>query len=202
MEEEILEEKKEGGEDACFDGKEEASSSDEEISSVLEEEASQGYIKKLREKLKICESERMEYLSGWQRAKADYINAKKSEEKNLAELEPFLTQKILLEIIPIADNFDMAFANKGSLDNLDKNWRAGIEAIYSNLISIFSGLGLLQFGKEGDAFDPEKYQAVESIQVSDEKEDGRVASVLQKGYSLRGRTIRPCRVRVKVLNKK
>lgn len=174
---------------------------EEEVSFVEEDDSPAKTIKKLREKLRVCETEKIEYLNGWQRAKADYINARKTEEKNISELEPFLIQKIMLEIIPIADNFDMAFSNKESLKFLDGNWRVGIEGIYSNLLKVISSFGVEQFGCEGDKFDPERYQAI-GIEESDDKEkDDIVVSVVQKGYLYRGKAIRPCKVKVGVFKK-
>lgn len=175
--------------------------SEEEMSFVEEDDSPVKMIKKLKERLRVCESEKMEYLNGWQRAKADYINARKTEEKNLSELEPFLIQKIMLEIIPIADNFDIAFSNKESLKSLDNNWRVGIEGIYSNLLKTLSSFGIEQFGEEGDKFDPERYQAVGVEEHNDKEKDDIVVSVVQKGYLYRGKAMRPCKVKVGVFKK-
>lgn len=155
-------------------------------------------IKKLRERLKICESEKTQYLDGWQRSKADYANARKNEEKNLSELEPFVKEKVLMELIPIADNFDIAFRNKEAWEKVDKNWRIGIEGIYSNLVGIFSSLGLSQFGSAGEKFDPALCQAVETEGVVEKERDEEVITIIQKGYKFKGKVIRPAKVRVGV----
>lgn len=166
---------------------------------VDEEEGDQmKVVKKLRERLRTCEEEKKLYLDGWQRSKADYANLKKEEAKNLGELEPLIREKILSELIPIADNFDMAFRNKQVWESVEKNWRIGIEGIYSNLVSTFSSLGLSQFGTVGEKFDPVMYQAVETEDVSDKDRDDEVAAVIQKGYKFKGKVIRPAKVKVGV----
>ncbi|HBM46077.1 MAG: Protein GrpE [Parcubacteria group bacterium GW2011_GWF2_38_76] len=153
-------------------------------------------IKKLRERLKTCEVEKLQYLDGWQRSKADYANARKNEEKNLSELEPFIKEKVLMELIPIADNFDVAFRNKEAWEKVDKNWRIGVEGIYSNLIGIFYSLGLSQFGTIGEKFDPTLCQAIETEKVSEKEKDDEVITIIQKGYKFKGKVVRPAKVRV------
>jgi len=70
---------------------------DEEIieNEVVEEEGLGDKLKKLREELKLCHKEKSEYLAGWQRAKADFINARKDEEKARAEFAKFAAEKVL-----------------------------------------------------------------------------------------------------------
>ncbi|MEI6296456.1 MAG: nucleotide exchange factor GrpE [bacterium] len=179
----------------------EASDSNEVNNDVVLDEEEGDYlkvVKKLREKLKSCELEKQQYLEGWQRAKADYINAKKLEEKNLSELEPLIKERLLSELLPVADNFDMAFANKEVWEKVDKNWRMGVEGIYSSLLNTFSSFGLLPIGKVGDKFNPEEYQAVTTIPVEEKENDDIVVDILQKGYKFRNKVIRPCKVRVSV----
>ncbi|HRY62265.1 MAG TPA: nucleotide exchange factor GrpE [Candidatus Paceibacterota bacterium] len=165
---------------------------------IDEEEGDQmKVVKKLRERLRICEEEKKQYLDGWQRSKADYANAKKDEAKNLSELEPLIREKILSEIIPVADNFDMAFRNKVSWEEVPKNWRVGIEGIYGSLVNTFSGMGLTQFGEEGEKFDPALHQAVETEGVA-ESEDGKILAINQRGYKYKNKVLRPAKVKVGV----
>lgn len=151
-------------------------------------------LKKLRDRLKICEKEKIEYLGGWQRAKADYVNARKEEEKRFSELEPYIKQKILLELLPIADNFEMAFGNKEAWEKVDKNWRIGIEGMYSNLVNIFQSLGLEQVGAVGEKFDPSLHQAVGTVDVAEKEKSDMIQNLVQKGYKFKGKIIRPSKV--------
>jgi len=165
---------------------------------VVEEEEGdvRKIIKKLKDNLKVCETERQQYLDGWQRARADYINLKKDEEKKIAQLEPYLKEKIFLEILPIADNFDMAFGNKEAWEKVDKNWRVGIEGIYNNLQNIFDSLGFKYFGEKGDKFNPEEYQAMDSVEIKEKESDGLIIDVIQKGYKFKEKVVRPSKVKV------
>src|SRR3989344_146038 len=69
-------------------------------------------LKSLRERLKVCEKERMEYLTGWQRAKADYINARKDDEKRREEIIRYANESLIENFIPALDGFEMAMNHK------------------------------------------------------------------------------------------
>src|SRR5258708_1334107 len=69
-------------------------------------------LKALREKLKACESERGEYLAGWQRAKADLINWKRDAELSKKEILEFANSKLIDELLPVLESFELAFGNK------------------------------------------------------------------------------------------
>ena len=90
----------------------------------IEDEGSQAdVIKKMRKKLKDCQKQRGEYLTGWQRSKADFINARKAFEEEKKEYVSFAKENVLEEFLPIADSFYMAFDNKRAWENVYKNWR-------------------------------------------------------------------------------
>ena len=82
--------------------------------SVVADESATETIKKLREKLKTTEKERMEYLTGWQRAKADLINARKRDEEDRKEFIKFANERLIEGIIPVLESFEMAMGNKES----------------------------------------------------------------------------------------
>lgn len=171
--------------------------SDEEFMPINEEGAdiNPPDIKKLRQKLKTCETERAEYLAGWQRAKADYINLKNTEEKARQEIGNFAKESLLHELISLADSFELAFANKETWNAVPENWRKGVEYIYSNLVNIFDNNGLVEINPLGQDFDPATQHSIGTVEVSDEGEVDKVVEVLKKGYSLKGRVIRPAHVK-------
>jgi len=160
----------------------------------------QAKIKKLKEELKKCQKEREEYLTGWQRAKADFINARKEEEKNRAETIKFANKEFAQEILAAMDSFDMAFANKEAWEKVDKNWRVGVEYIYSQLLSVLEQNGLKQINPAGEKFDPNIHTSVESVSVEDEKDDHKIMEVVQKGYLMHGALIRSPKVKVGIKN--
>jgi molecular chaperone GrpE (heat shock protein) len=69
-------------------------------------------VKKLKEKLKKSEAERLEYLTGWQRSKADLINARKRDETDRQEFTKYANENLISELISVLDSFDMAIGNK------------------------------------------------------------------------------------------
>lgn len=153
-------------------------------------------VAKLRNRLKKAEAEKQEYLDGWQRAKADFINIRKRDEENNREFAKFARSDILLEIIPVLDSFDMAFANKTEWEKLPEEWRKGMERIHSQLLSVLSTSGLKELNPTGEEFNPALEEAAGFIDTDNEKEDGKVLQVFQKGYFLHDKLIRPAKVKI------
>lgn len=172
----------------------------EEHDVVFEEEngdASFEYkLKKLREELKRCQKERDEYLAGWQRSKADFINARKEEEKIRGDIIKFAKKDLILEILSVADSFDMAFMNKEAWEKVDKDWRTGVEYIYGQLLGILEQNGVKQLNPIEEIFDPNIHTSIENVPTDKEEEDHKIISVVQKGYSLYGTLLRSPKVKV------
>lgn len=155
-----------------------------------------GKIKKLKAELQACRTERAEYLAGWQRAKADYLNLKKEEESHRRELSSYAKVDVLNDLIRLADSFDMAFANKTAWESVPENWRKGVEYIHSQLLVVFRDHGLEELNPIGQSFDPTMAEAIGTIPVESEKEDSTVLEVTKKGYRIGNRIIRPAQVRI------
>ncbi|PIR89299.1 MAG: nucleotide exchange factor GrpE [Candidatus Harrisonbacteria bacterium CG10_big_fil_rev_8_21_14_0_10_40_38] len=138
-----------------------------------------------------CESEKNEYLEGWKRAKADLINYKRDEEKRFEEVAKFSVSSLLKEIIPVLDSFDLA------ITALEKNGMAekGILMIRAQLEDALRKGGLEKIAaKEGDEFDPQIHESIG--EEESEFEEGKISNIIEKGYSLHGRVVRPARVKV------
>ncbi len=165
--------------------------------SVLAEENAGETIKKLRERLKSCETERQEYLTGWQRAQADHVNAKKRESEERAEFLKFSKEEIIREILPALNSFHSAFGNKEAWEKVDLNWRMGVQYIYSQLLGVLEqhGIALLD-PKIGEPFDPNRHASVGSISVEEKEKDHTILEVVQKGYLLHGKILEPAKVKV------
>ena len=174
----------------------------EEIIFEDEDEAVSGKLKKLRDDLALCRKEKEEYLAGWQRAKADFINARKEEEKNRAEMLKFSKTEALLEMLPVADSFQMAFADKEAWEKADKNWRIGVEYIYTQFISIFENNGLKQIDPLGEIFNPNIHTSIRSVNAVKKEDDNKIVAVIQKGYSMGGNIIRSPKVEVAIWEEK
>ena len=169
----------------------------EEIVPDEEMESSAAAMAKLRARLKACEAEKQEYLNGWQRAKADFVNAKKNETAEREEFMKFAKEKLLKDFLPVADSFEMAFGHKESWEKVDRGWRAGVESIYAQLGTAFERQGLKTIGAVGERFDPRVHTSVGLVETTDKAEDDIVADVVQKGYMLYEKLVRPAQVRIK-----
>ncbi len=157
-------------------------------------------LEKLRQKLKATEAQKQEYLDGWQRAKADFINTRKRDEEHHAQMVKFSNEQLISDLIPVLDSFDMATANKEAWEKAPKEWRMGVEYINSQLLSTLGQYGLTQFNPLGQEFDPKQHDAVETLETDKKEEDNKVLVVLQKGYSLNGKLIRSAKVKTGVYN--
>ena len=174
-----------------------ADASDNLDDSVVAEENASEAIKKLREKLKKSEAERMEYLTGWQRAKADLINARKRDEEERKDFMKFANERLIEDLMPVLESFDMAMGNKEAWEKADKNWRIGVEYIYSQLKKALLDNGLEEIAPSiGEKFDHAKHEAVSYEPVAEEKFDHTITGVIQKGYSLNGKVMKVPKVKV------
>jgi molecular chaperone GrpE len=153
-------------------------------------------LKKLRADLKEIKKEKEEYLIGWQKERADFSNYKKEEENRKAMFSESMRERILTKFLTVIDSFNMAFANKDAWEKVDKNWRLGVEHIYSQLEGVFEEYGVKSFGGENEPFDPNLYHSVDNVETDDNNLDHKIAKVIQKGYKLGDRVIRPASVNV------
>jgi len=153
-------------------------------------------IEKLKKDLKKCQSEKQEYLNGWQRAKADFINFKKRSEESKKELFQYASENIILEIIPTLDNFEQAMKNKEVWESVDENWRKGIEMIHFQLVDMLKRNGVTEIESLGENFDPKIHESIETIKVDDEENNDKILEVTQKGYRMGDKIIRHPNVKV------
>jgi len=151
-------------------------------------------LKKLREKLKISEAEKLEYLTGWQRSKANFINMRKRDEEMKGEFMKFAKEGIIVDLLPVLDSFDLAFKNKAVWESLPEDWRKGMESIYTQLQNILSSHGVTKLDLIGMPFDPRFGDAVSMQPVTDKSADHTVMDVLQTGYTLNDKPIRIAKV--------
>jgi len=153
-------------------------------------------LKKFRADLKQAKKEKEEYLTGWQKERADFVNYKKQEEDRKAIFSEAMRERILMRFLTVMDSFNVAFQNKEAWQKVDENWRRGVEHIYNQMNNIFEEYGVKTIGEIGDAFDPNVYESIDVVETDKKEMDHKVASVIQKGYKLGERVIRPARVNV------
>ncbi len=153
-------------------------------------------LKKLRADLKACKAEKEEYLTGWQKERAEFANYRKQEEDRKAIFSEAMRERILTRFLTVSDSFDMAFANKEAWEKVDDNWRKGVEYIYAQMNTIFEEYGVKAIGEVGESFDPNIHQSIDVVETNKKEQDHIVANVIQKGYKLGERVIRAARVNV------
>ena len=142
------------------------------------------------ENLNKCESERKDYLDGWQRAKADFINYKRDEGKRMEDMARFVTGGFINDLLPVMDSFDMALKNTAASEQ-----ERGILLIRSQMMDILKKRGFEQIAvKPGEVFNPEKHESLGEIEAS--YPEGSIAEIVQNGYVFRERVLRPARVRL------
>jgi len=147
----------------------------------------------LKKKLQECEKKKEEYLAGWQRAKADFLNYKKEERERTEETLKYAGEILSLNLLPILDNFD--FASKNLPKNLmeDENVK-GILQIRKQILDFLKTQGVEEIeAKPEGKFDPSFHEAVETAEG---KETGIILEEIKKGYIINGKVLRPAKVKV------
>lgn len=155
-----------------------------------------GKEKKLKEELKECQKERAEYLDGWQRAKADLVNARREFEERRKDLVTYANENLILELLLVLDSFDMAFSNKNAWNKVDENWRRGVEHIHSQLETVLRSNGIEAIEESEGKFSAERHESVGTVPTKNKDDDEMIAELVQRGYMLRGKVIRPAKVKL------
>jgi len=145
----------------------------------------------LEELLREAELKAAEHHDAWLRAKADTENLRRRTQEDIAKAHKYAAEKFALEMLPVKDSLEAALAAENhTVDNL----RSGVELTLKQLSAAFEKSGLAEINPVGEKFDPHKHQAISALEA--EGEANRVLTVLQKGYALNERVIRPALVMV------
>ncbi|MCH4006184.1 MAG: nucleotide exchange factor GrpE [Eubacterium sp.] len=125
------------------------------------------------------------------RLMADFQNYKRRVEKEKSEIYDYANQKILAELLTVLDNFERALAQ----DCADEAYEKGMSMIFKQFREVLEKSGLEEIEALGKDFDPNFHHAV-MTDNNDDYESGQVTGVLQKGYKLHGKVVRPAMVKV------
>ncbi len=147
------------------------------------------------------QSKAEEYLNDLKRCQADFENYKKRQAESQKELGGYLIEKLVLDIIPVLDNFRSATMHVPA-EQKESPWVVGIQYIEKQLETVLTDNGMQTIeAKEGEAFDPTIHEAIDSEQsaVNSEQEESnhQISKVIQKGYRLGDKVIRAARVIVR-----
>jgi molecular chaperone GrpE len=136
------------------------------------------------------------YLGSWQRCQADLENYTKRAEQARSETVAFANMALLMELLPILDDFERALTSVPTeLD--EQNWIRGIRLIYDKLKTALQAQGLAEIKAEGEPFDPYVHEAAGQM----DGEEGIVMEEIRKGYKFRDKLLRPSMVMVGTGNK-
>ena len=166
----------------------------EELDWVGDEKKDKEKLKKMREDLKASQKESREHLTALQRARADYVNLKKELDEVRDTTKKKTTEKVLADFLPTLDSFDMAMGNTAAWEAVDKNWRIGVEFIYSQLKTALENNGITAIDQVGVDFDAHAHEPIETKETDDAGLDHKIEKIIQKGYKMGERVIRPARV--------
>jgi molecular chaperone GrpE len=145
----------------------------------------------VEEQLRAAELKAAEHHDAWLRAKAEAENVRKRAQEDVAKAHKFGIERFATDLLAVKDSLEAALAAEGATA---ENMRGGIELTLRQLESAFEKQQLREINPAGEKFDPHRHQAI-SMLPSD-KEPNTVINVLQKGYSLSDRVIRPALVTV------
>jgi molecular chaperone GrpE len=160
---------------------------DEEIEMDQEDGAYQA----LKSDLEAAQAKAAENLDGWQRAQAEFMNYKNRVQRDQELIRASMKGDILRRVLPVLDDLERALANRPAQDA----WADGLQLIARKFQNILETEGLTRIAAEGQPFDPNFHEAI-SHEPSAEVESGHVIAVVQNGYTLGDRVIRPAMVRV------
>jgi molecular chaperone GrpE len=143
----------------------------------------------IQEQLSKAKEEAQKFRDNWHRAEADFQNYKRRAEQEREELRRFGNVSIIINLLPVLDDFERAFA---SLDShlAGLSWFDGMLLIYRKLRQLLENAGVKPIETEGQAFDPRFHEAVAHV----EGDEGKVVAEVQRGYKLHDRVLRPAMV--------
>ncbi len=163
---------------------------DEELSKA---EVKSG-LEKLEKELEIAKKSAQEHLDGWKRAQADYVNLKRRVENDITDLAAFANADLISKLLPVLDNFRRAFIHIPK-EKEEDDWVKGIKQVEKQLEDILKSEGLEKIDILGKEADPNVCEVV-CFEESRKHKDGEVIEEIEAGYKLKGKVIKPAKVKV------
>jgi len=155
------------------------------------EEQQSDEVEALKRQLEEAQTKLAESLDGWQRSLADFQNYKKRVERDNETMRVSMKGDLIKKVLPVLDDLERALQNRPA----DSAWANGIELIARKFQNLLDAEGVKRIDAKGAAFDPTLHEAI-SHEPSDEVESGHVIDIVQNGYMIGERVIRPALVRV------
>jgi molecular chaperone GrpE len=172
---------------SAFDG--ESALEDQGVDPELEEQ-----VATLKTALEELDNKAEEYLDGWQRARAEFANYKKRVLRENMDIRQVARGEVIKLYLDIADDLERALQEKPETGD-SEIWVEGIEIIFQKLRARLESEGIKPMNAMGEEFDPNIHEALMK-EESEEFESGQIIEVMQEGYWIGDKVLRPALVRV------
>ncbi|HNW96347.1 MAG TPA: nucleotide exchange factor GrpE [Candidatus Paceibacterota bacterium] len=162
----------------------------------MEEEKQQNNIEELKSKLEEAEKMRDEYLAGWQRQKADFLNYQKDTLKQTQEIVKYANEDLVADLLVVLDSFEIS-VNSLAIEGLtetEKRIIQGLELIKAQLEDVLRRKGLKAIEALNQQFNPAFHEVMEEVEGNEKP--GTIVEEIIKGYEFNGRIIRPSKVKI------
>jgi len=147
-----------------------------------------------KKQLEECQKQREDYLKGWQRAKADFLNYKKGELERTKEFLKFANVGLIINFLPILDNFEKA--EKETPEDLKNNqYFQGLLQIKKQIQDFLRNQGVKEIESVGKKADLNFHEIIGEVEMKD-KESGMIVEEIQKGYLIEDKLLRVAKVRI------
>ena len=165
----------------------------EESEEKAEEQAEDAAAEKKEDEPSAEEQESERYM----RLMAEFQNFKRRSAKEKTDIHAFANERIVNDLLPVLDNFERALGGEAEASENEelKNYAKGMQLIFEQLKAALEKAGVKEIAALGEDFDPNVHNAVMTEQT-EEYEDGKVSKVMQKGYKLNDKVVRPSMVAV------
>jgi molecular chaperone GrpE len=158
---------------------------------IIERRSSYRHLPSIEEQFRALELKAAEHYDAWLRAKAEGENIRRRAQEDISKAHKFAVEKFAGELLAVKDSLEAALAVP---EQTVESFKSGVELTLKQLVSAFEKNALNEVNPAGEKFDPHKHQAIGM--VDSEQEANTVVTVLQKGYMIADRVLRPALVMV------
>ena len=151
-------------------------------------------IEELQEELIKEREHSAELLAGWQRAKADYSNQKKEEDKRAMEIVEWANTAVMSEVLPVYNHFKLALKHVPE-EQKKEGWVQGVILIQKQFADFLDKYGIKEIKTVGEKFDPNLHEALTHEEIEGFETD-QVFDEINPGYTLNNKVLMPAKVKV------
>ncbi len=150
-------------------------------------------VQELEKEIEQLKAEKAELNDRFLRLFSEFDNYKKRVSKEKLDLISTASEKVLVSLLPVIDDFERAIAANEKADNID-SIKEGFNLIYNKLVQMMKRFDVEEIQAKGEAFDTDFHEAVTHFPAQKEEDKGKVIDVTEKGYKLKDKVIRFAKV--------